>query len=436
MNLMTRDLNSIWHPCSQMKDYETFPPLPVASAQGAYITLESGQKIIDGVSSWWCKSLGHGHPRLKNALKQQLDKFEHVIFANTTNETIVSLSEKLTQLTSSLKKVFYASEGSSAVEIALKMAVHAQKLKGNTRNKFIALKNGYHGETALALSVSDLALYKAPYEGLIPSAQFIEPPYVSSKHDPLWENATDAWQKIEKKLEPFQDEIAAIILEPIVQGAGGMQMYSQDFLKHLRRFAQKKGIYLIADEIMTGMGRTGHLLACEHAQIEPDFLCLGKGLTGGFLPFSAVLLTNEIYELFYADYSAEKSFLHSHTFSGHALGAAVALECLKVFEEEKILENVITLEKNLRTLMQTVAEKTGALTNIRGIGGIIAADLKSTEPRLGYQIYQKAVELGALLRPLGNTIYWLPPLNTPLETLKDLRDITLEAISAERVRPL
>lgn len=430
MNLITRDLNSIWHPCSQMKDYETFLPLPVASAEGAYITLENGHKIIDAISSWWCKSLGHGHPRLKNALKEQLDKFEHVIFANTTNETIVCLSEKLTQLTSSLKKVFYASEGSSAVEIALKMSIHAQQLKGNQRNKFIALKNGYHGETTLALSVSDLALYKSPYEGLIHSAEFIAPPYVSSKQDPLWKNATEAWQKIEKILETYQDEIAAIIVEPILQGAGGMQIYSPDFLKHLRRFTQKKGIYLIADEIMTGMGRTGTLLACEHAQIEPDFLCLGKGLTGGFLPFSAVLLTNEIYELFYADYASGKSFLHSHTFSGHALGAAVALECLKIFEQEKILEKISALETNLQTLMQTVAEKTGALTHIRGIGGIVAADLKSTEPRLGYQIYQKAVELGALLRPLGNTIYWLPPLNTSLETLEDLRDITANAISA------
>ncbi len=433
MNLAIRDLNSIWHPCSQMKDYETFPPLPVVSAQGSYLILSNGQKIIDAISSWWCKSLGHGHPRLKEALIVQAEQFEHVIFANITYETIVELSEQLTRLTATLNKVFYASEGSSAVEIALKMAIHAQRLKGKQGSKLVALKNGYHGETMLALAVSDLALYKAPYAGWVNSAEFICPPYVHSTNTPLWHDAALSWAKVEATLAPYQNEIVAIIFEPIIQGSGGMQMYSQDFLKHLRNFTKKHGIYLIADEIMTGMGRTGKLLACEHAGIEPDLLCLGKGLTSGFLPFSAVLLTDELYQLFYADYSVEKSFLHSHTFSGHALGAKVALECLRVFAEENIIANATTLEKNLQTLMQEVAEKTGALVNIRGIGGVVAADLNSNQPRLGYQVYQKAVELGALLRPLGNTIYWLPPLNISFETLKELQAITIAAINAVKL---
>lgn len=430
MNVATRDLNSIWHPCSQMKDYETFPPLPIAAAQGAYLTLENGQKIIDAISSWWCKSLGHGHPRLKEALLSQTKQFEHVIFANTTYETIVQLSEKLLHLTSSFGKVFYASEGSSAVEIALKMAIHAQQLKGKKCSKLVALKNGYHGETLLALAVSDLALYKAPYADWVKSAEFISPPYLHSTSDPIWNDAKDSWAAIEAALMPHRDDIAAIIFEPIVQGAGGMQIYSQDFLKHLRNFTQQQDIYLIADEIMTGIGRTGKWFACEHAGIWPDLLCLGKGLTGGFVPFSAVLLSDELYQLFYNDYSAEKSFLHSHTFSGHALGASVALACLQVFEEENMIANIQGLEKNLQTLMQEVATKTHALINIRGIGGIVAADLNTHQPRLGYQIYQKAVESGALLRPLGNTIYWLPPLNTSLATLKELRDITISAINS------
>ena len=352
-----------------------------------------------------------------------------MIFANTTHETIVQLSEKLLHLTGgALGKVFYASEGSNAVEIALKMAIHAQQLKGKKCSKLVALKNGYHGETLLALAVSDLDLYKAPYAGWVKSAEFISPPYLHSTSDPRWNDAQNDWAAIEAALMPHRDDIATIIFEPIVQGAGGMQMYSQDFLKHLRNFTRKHNIYLIADEIMTGIGRTGKWFACEHAGIWPDLLCLGKGLTGGFLPFSAVLLNDDLYELFYNDYSPDKSFLHSHTFSGHALGAKVALACLQVFEEENMIANIQVLEKNLQTFMQEVAAKTHALINVRGIGGIVAADLDTQQFRMGYQVYQKAVEAGALLRPLGNTIYWLPPLNTSLDTLKALRDITISAI--------
>lgn len=429
-----RDLNQIWHPCSQMKDYETFPPLSIASAQGAYLTLDSGQTLIDAISSWWCKSLGHGHPRLKAAAFRQMDQFEHVILANTTNKTIIQLSEKLTALTASLKKVFYASEGSSAVEIALKMAIHAQQLKHQTqRTRLVALHNGYHGETLLALSMSDVDLYKKPYQCFLTPATFIQPAYVASRETALWQDASEAWHRVEQTLKPHQNEIAAIILEPIVQGAGGMQIYSADFLRRLSCFARENGIYLIADEIMTGIGRTGKWLACEHAGIEPDLLCLGKGLTSGFSPFSAVLLTNELYDLFYDDYATGKSFLHSHTFSGHALGAAVALECLCVMEEENILEKATDLEKHLQAMMQQVAKETGALTNVRGIGGIVAADLISDKPRLGYQIFQEAVKQGALLRPLGNTIYWLPPLNVSMDTMEDLRDITIQAIRASEL---
>jgi adenosylmethionine-8-amino-7-oxononanoate aminotransferase len=431
MSLESRDLQHIWHPCSQMKDYETFAPLPIVAAEGSYITLNNGQKIIDAISSWWCKSLGHGHPRLKAALKQQVEKFEHVIFANTTHEAIVSLSEKLTALSPALKKVFYASEGSSAVEIALKMAIHAQQLKNQPQKKrIVALRNGYHGETLFALMVSDLALYKKPYEHWLQPIIFIDPPYVNTQHMPLWQNADEAWKVVEQQLNTYQDEIAAIIVEPIMQGAAGMQLYSANFLKHLHDFAKKNDIYLIADEIMTGMGRTGKWLACEHAGVEPDLLCLGKGLTAGFLPFSAVLLTNELYDLFYDDYATGKSFLHSHTFSGHALGAAVALACLSVIEEESILEKATDLEKHLQGMMQQVATETGALTNVRGIGGIVAADLLADKPRLGYQIFQEAVKQGALLRPLGNTVYWFPPLNISIETLENLRDITIKAIRA------
>lgn len=434
MDLINRDRKHIWHPCSQMKDYESFPPLIISKAYGSYIELTDGRRIIDAISSWWCKSLGHNHPRLKTALKAQLECFEHVIFANTTYEIIIQLSEKLGRLCMGLDKVFYASEGSSAVEIALKMSLHAQQLLGqNQRIQFTSLQNGYHGETFMALGLSDLGLYRQAYEVHLIKPNFIQNiPYVHSSADPLWKDCSTIWPDIEKQLEKQAANLAAIIVEPIVQGAGGMKIYSQDFLYRLRKWTQIHGIYLIADEIMTGLGRTGRALACEHAQIKPDFICLSKGLTSGWLPMSAVLTHTEIYNLFYDDYSTGKSFLHSHTFSGNALAAAVALECLNILEDEEIFKHVREKEIILKKLMQEVHDETESLTNIRGIGAVIAADLALKEnkknQRIGYQIFQQALQLGAWLRPLGNTIYWLPPLNISLSTLEELRDITKTSI--------
>ena len=434
-SIIDRDLKHIWHPCSQMKDYRTFPPLVVNKAYGSFIELENGQRIIDAISSWWCKSLGHNHPRLKKALYAQIERFEHVIFANSTHDIIVQLSEKLAALCTGLDKVFYASEGSSAVEIALKMALHAQKINGfSERTQFTALQNSYHGETFMALGLSDLGLYRKPYEAQLIKPRFISNiPYVSSRADPLWKDCSSYWPSIENQLEQQASSLAAIIVEPIVQGAGGMLLYSQDFLLRLRKWTQMHGIYLVADEIMTGLGRTGLALACEHAEIRPDFICLSKGLTSGWLAMSAVLTSTEIFNLFYDDYSIEKNFLHSHTFSGNALAAAVALECLTILEDENIYEQARSKETVLKKLMEEVAVKTGKLINIRAIGAIVAADLIVTtekkNERVGYRIFQEAVKMGAWLRPLGNTIYWLPPLNTHIGTLEVLKNITIQSIN-------
>ncbi len=431
-DLANLDLRYIWHPCSQMKDYATFKPLIIKKAQGCYIGLANGHKIIDAISSWWCKSLGHAHPRLQEALRRQMQNFEHVIFANTTNEVIVELSQRLTQLTKSLKKVFYAGDGSCAVEIAIKMSLHARQITGEKqRTKFIALENGYHGETIGALSVSDSEIYSSPYKSMLFATKFIHPlPYILNTEDPLWHDCQDYWNNVEQQLEPYANTATAVIVEPIVQGAGGMKIYSQNFLQRLRTWTSKYGIHLIADEIMTGIGRTGKMLACEHANIEPDFLCLSKGLTSGWLPSSAVLTTNEIYEIFYHDYDPLTSFLHSHTFCGNALAASVALEVLKIFSEEDMCTKSQQLGTAMLTAMHDVAITTKKLKNVRGIGAIVAADLFCDNPkrRIGFEIYQKAVELGALLRPLNNTIYWLPPLNMDQATLELLKQITIEAI--------
>lgn len=427
-NLIDRDLKHIWHPCSQMKDYEQFQPLVIKSAQGCYIELDSGHQIIDAVSSWWCKSLGHGHPRIKAALLKQLDRFEHVLLANTCNETLVKLSEKLAALVPELDKGFYASEGSSAVEIALKMSLHARKNTGETQRKmFMALENGYHGETFMALAVSDLGLYRKAYEHVLPPVPFLRGiPYVNSTLDPVWNDCSAYWPAIESQLNQYAENLSAIIVEPIVQGAGGMRIYSQDFLKRLRHWTLKNGIHLIADEIMTGLGRTGYALACDYAEITPDFICLSKGLTAGFLPMSVVLTSTSLYNLFYGK---GKEFLHSHTHCGNALAAAVALECLTVLEEENLYQIVRQNEIYFRQLMEEVADQTRRLKNIRNIGAIIAADLICDEKqRYGYKVFQQAIQEGALLRPLGNTIYWLPPLNIELKDLQLLKKITIRAI--------
>ncbi|OGT38374.1 MAG: adenosylmethionine--8-amino-7-oxononanoate transaminase [Gammaproteobacteria bacterium RIFCSPHIGHO2_12_FULL_37_14] len=424
----------IWHPCSQMKDYEVFKPLMVNKANGAYLELDNGKKVIDSISSWWCKSLGHNNPRLKKALLAQLDRFEHVILANTTNDVISDLSNKLAGLTQTLNKCFYASDGSCAVEIALKMSLHSRLISGEKdRGQFIALKNGFHGETTGALSVSDIGIYKTPYEKILFPVNFIsEIPYVSDVNDPIWNDCALHWKIIEKSLEPFINITTALIIEPILQGAGGMKIYSQDFLKKLKLWTKKHNIHLIVDEIMTGFGRTGKMLACEYAGIEPDFLCLSKGLTAGWIPMSVVLTSDAIYDLFYDDYSTGKSFLHSHTFSGNALAASIAIEVMKIIEEDKLCSRADYIGKIMLEKMIMISDETQKLKNIRSIGALVATDLKCDDSnrRIGYEVYQRAVELGALLRPLGNTIYWFPPLNTELSVIEELASITKNAITS------
>ena len=428
--LQEKSLKHIWYPCSQMKDYEEFRPLVIKAAKGSYIELTDGKKLLDAISSWWCKSLGHNHPRLKKAIIGQIEKFEHVILANTTHELIVNLSQELTTLMPKLSKVFYAGDGSCAIEIAMKMSLHSRYINGDVkRNRFITLKDSYHGETIGALSVSDIGLYKAPYNTMLFQPYIIDMiPYVHSIYDPLWNDCSEKWDMLEKSLETYIDSTTALIVEPIVQGAGGMKIYSKDFLNRLAKWAKKHNIHLIADEIMTGIGRTGKMLACQHAEIIPDFICLAKGLTSGWMPFSAVLTTDDIYNKFYDDFSSGKAFLHSHTYSGNALGVAVALETLNIIKEERL--HTRDINQIMLKNMCEIKDKTGRLKNVRGIGGIVAADLITNDktPRLGYLIYQAAIKAGILLRPLGNTIYWLPPLNITDEEIEELKNKTMQVL--------
>lgn len=428
--LINRDLKHVWHPCSQMKEFETCPPLIIERAQGSYLYTKQGP-IIDAISSWWCKSLGHGHPAVISAIKEQLYRFEHVIGANTTHRSVVELAELLADITGN-QHIFFASDGSSAVEIAMKLAIHATQLKGyKEKNQFIALKNGYHGETLGTMSVSDLGLYKAPYTSFGVTSHFItDMPYLTGEKDPLWQDCSTYWSVIEPKLNQVAPQVCAIIVEPIVQGAGGMLCYSPDLLKKLALWAQSRDIYLIADEIMTGIGRTGKWLACEHAGIKPDLICLSKGLTSGSLPLSCVMIDSPIFDLFYGDYNDGNSFLHSHTYSGNPLAVCGALATIKAIQNENVLNHATKLGKIMLDSLSQIAKISGKLTNIRGIGAVVAADLVGAkEFRIGNDVYKKALAMGALIRPIGNTLYWLPPLNTDEEIIGKLAEITLNSIN-------
>jgi adenosylmethionine-8-amino-7-oxononanoate aminotransferase len=429
-DLLQRDLKHVWHPCSHQKDLEHYPPLIVNDAEGSFLYTDRGP-VIDAISSWWCKALGHRFAPVTQAIQQQLLHFEQIIGADTTYPQWVDLAEELAQITQ-LQHAFFASDGSSAVEIALKLALQAQQLRGSPlRNQFIALKNGYHGETMATLSVSDLGKYKQAFSAFRLDCHFLQAvPYVSGLHDPQWSNFDD-WPRVEKELQTLKDKTCALIFEPIVQGAGGMRCYSADFLQRLARWAKENGIYLIADEIMTGFGRTGTWLACEHANIKPDLICLSKGLSSGTLPISCVMVDDPIYQLFYHDALEGKSFLHSHTYSGNPLAVSAALATIRAMRDMDIMAQVKTLSECMQYHFSALANSTQKISNIRCIGGMIAGDLETNDsPRLGHQLHQAALQRGALLRPLDHSLYWLPPLNTTEQTIETLAAITRKSIEA------
>jgi len=404
--MMQRDLEVIWHPCTQMKDHETLPLIPIKSGKGVYLFDFEGNSYIDAVSSWWVNLFGHANPKINAKVKAQIDTLEHVLLAGFTHEPAIELAHHLVSLTpEGLEKVFYVDNGSSAVEAALKMSYHFHHNRGKEKSLFLSLTNSYHGETIGALSVGDVALYKETYEPLLIANRQVAVP-----KDQTIESAKEALLHLESVLEKEADKIAALILEPLIQGAGGMHMYHPAYLVGARRLTKKFDVHLIADEIMTGFGRTGKMFACEHADISPDFMTLSKGLTGGYLPLSVVMTTNEVYNAFYCDYNDYKAFLHSHSYTGNPLACSAALATLEIFEEEKVLcENAKKSAYIARKL-----EKFKILKNVKSIRqqGMVAAvelDGYDAKERIGLHIYQYGLKEGVLLRPLGNVIYFMPP---------------------------
>lgn len=419
LEISKRDLNVLWHPCTQMKDHETIPLVPISKGEGIYLYDFEGNRTIDAISSWWVNLFGHCNPYINQKIKEQLDTLEHVILAGFTHEGIVRLSERLVKLSpDGLTRCFYADNGSSAIEVALKMSYHSHRNSGKEKPLFVSLSESYHGETLGALSVGDVALYKETYEPLL--IRSIQTP--SPKNQSI-EAALEAAKSFESLLQDRAHEIAALIVEPLVQGAGGMRMYHPIFLSETKRLCEEYGVHLIADEILVGFGRTGSMFACEQAGITPDFLILSKGLTGGYLPLSVVLTTEEVYGSFYCEYNPARSFLHSHSYTGNALACAAANATLDIFESENVIENN---QRTIAFIAQELKrfETLARVKEVRQCGMIAAIELEGFDPsqRIGLKIHQYCMAQGVLIRPLGSVIYVMTPYVITLDELKIVFD--------------
>jgi adenosylmethionine-8-amino-7-oxononanoate aminotransferase len=408
-DLLRRSRAAVWHPCTQMKRHETLPLVPIRRGEGAWLQDFDGNRYLDAVSSWWVNLFGHNNPRIKAAIKDQLDTLEHVILAGFTHEPAVLLAERLSALTG-LGHCFYASDGASAVEISLKMSFHCWRNAGQPRKAgFISLQNGYHGETLGALSVTDVALFKDTYAPLLrQSAQVPSPDFrLAEPGEDTEAYALRCAAALETHLARHHDETAALILEPLVQGAAGMAMHHPAYVKKARELCDRFQVHLIADEIAVGFGRTGSLFACEQAGTRPDFLCLSKGITGGYLPLSCVLTTDGIYGAFYDD-DVARGFLHSHSYTGNALACRAALATLDIFEQDEVLaSNRHKADYMNRACVALAAHP--RVKHFRHQGMIWAFDVDTPLPDFAPRYYRHALEAGLLLRPMDNTVYFMPP---------------------------
>lgn len=435
-----RDLQHVWHPCTQMQDHESIPIVPIQRGQGAWLFDFDGNKYLDAVSSWWVNIFGHANPEINAALKQQLDTLEHVILAGFTHEAIIELSERLVKLApEGLTRCFYADNGSSCIEIALKMSLHYWRNVGQVqKTRFISLENGYHGETVGSLSVTDIPLFSATYEPML-KPQIRVPTPDCSRRAPgqSWEDHTRAqFAHMEAALAEHHNEVCAVIVEPLIQGAAGMKMYHPVYLTLLREACDRYGVHLIADEIAVGFGRTGTLFACEQAGISPDFLCLSKALTGGYLPMSVVMTTEKTYSAFYDKYETLKGFLHSHSYTGNALAARAALASLDYFEKHDIIANNRKLAAVMAEALKPLAEHPH-VGEIRQTGMVAALELVQDKTgnapydwreRRGLKIFEYALSKGLLLRPIGSVVYFMPPYIITPEEIRWMVEIAREAI--------
>ncbi|MCQ4226833.1 adenosylmethionine--8-amino-7-oxononanoate transaminase [Stutzerimonas stutzeri] len=437
---MQRDLAVLWHPCTQMKDHEQLPLIPIRRGEGVWLEDFDGKRYLDAVSSWWVNVFGHANPRINQRIKDQVDQLEHVMLAGFSHQPVVELSERLVALTpAGLERVFYTDNGSTGIEVALKMSFHYWRNSGRERKqRFVTLTNSYHGETVAAMSVGDVALFTDTYKPLLLDTFKVPSPdcYLRPEGVSWEEHSRQMFAHMEQTLAEHHRDIAAVIVEPLIQGAGGMRMYHPIYLKLLREACDRYEVHLIHDEIAVGFGRTGTMFACEQAGITPDFLCLSKALTGGYLPMAAVLTTDRLYQAFYDDYSTLRAFLHSHTYTGNPLACAAALATLDIFAEDNVIEANKALAARMASATAHLAEHPH-VAEVRQTGMALAIEMVQDKPsrtaypwqeRRGLKVYQHALERGALLRPLGSVVYFLPPYCITEEQIDFLAAVASEGI--------
>lgn len=414
---LARSQAAVWHPCTQMRHHAAdgspnyLPLVPIARGKGPWLHDFDGRRYLDGISSWWTNLFGHANPRINAALKDQLERLEHVMLAGFTHAPVVELSERLAALTGgALSHAFYASDGASATEIALKMSFHYWQNAGRSdKRQFLCLSGSYHGETVGALAVTDVAIFKDAYAPLVRAAATVPAP--DARQAAAGETPADVARRaaaaLEAKLEAEGDTIAALIVEPLVQGAAGMAMYDAEYLRLARRLCDRYEVLLICDEIAVGCGRTGTFFAHEQAGIRPDFLCLSKGISGGYLPLSVVLTTDTVYGAFYDD-AVTRGFLHSHSYTGNPLACRAALATLDIFQEDDVLAaNRVRAEK-LGAALAPLADHP-QVRHLRQRGMILAFDVDTADPAFSRRFYRAALEREALVRPIGSTVYLMPP---------------------------
>ncbi len=412
MSLVDRDRAVLWHPYTQML---TAPaPLPIVRAKGVYLYTEDGRKILDGVSSWWVNIHGHSHPKLNEALAAQARELEHVLFAGCTHRPAVDLAERLLEiLPRGMARVFYSDNGSTAVEAALKMARQYWRNRGEDRRVFVALHHAYHGDTVGAMSASEDSVFTRPFAPLLFSVIRAHSPYCYRCPMGLTRATCDidCLGDLEARLQELGASVAGVLVEPMLQAAGGMIVWPAEFLAGVRRLCDRHGTLMIADEVLTGFGRTGKMFACEHASVAPDIICLSKALTAGYLPLGATAVTNAVYEAFLSE-DRTKTFFHGHSYTANPLACAVALASLDLFREEGTLDRVAALEGTLRAGLDPLRRLAG-VGDVRVIGGVGIVEMRSEEPgylnEFGPRVSAALLERGLLLRPLGNVVYFMPP---------------------------
>ncbi len=434
------DKEFVWHPFTQMKEYAEKDPVVIEGGEGSYLIDSEGNKYIDGVSSLWVNIHGHKVPEIDNAIKDQVDKLSHSTLLGVTNPPAAELAKKLIEICpEGLKKVFYSGDGASAVEVALKMAFQYWKQMGETdKTKFVYLENGYHGDTLGAVSIGGIDLFHSTFKPLL-FESFRAPSYYCyrcplNKEYPSCELACAS--ELDKILAEHHSEIAAVIIEPYVQAAGGMIISPEGYLSKVRESCDKYEVLLILDEVATGFGRTGKMFACQHEEVTPDMLVLGKGLTGGYLPLSATITTQEVYDAFLGDYEEFKTFFHGHSYAGNPVSCAASMGNLKAFENYDTLNE---LKQKIEFLEDELKEFSGLkhVGNVRNKGAMVGIELvqdkETKEPyapelKMGWRVADEAMEQGVLLRPLGNVVVLMPPLGIPMEDLKKLVRVTYSSI--------